>query len=775
MAGPIGPPPTLTNSTDTLGRTEVYEQTLTVDVNGKPKPCGSFATAVRVLNGGERLVLSVANQQANAQYPPPSTRHPTEEAAAAAHVADNGLSDLWAAHTKWWHDFYTESMVSVADTRVESFYAINMYKLGSATRRTGTPIMSLVGPFRMDMQMRCPASQGSITCKVNCPPGKQGHQLPIYGSQWLGLWFDYNVQMAYWPVFPTGHADLAESLGNGLHAGLRALQENTLEVSGGVYNDSVGVVAGAGIGLRQHNVGVPGKLKPFAIPNYRHAVVSVPAFIRGETTNGMPFASHTVWSSCAYRGNISCMRERLLPLFEPALRWYNHYLTYNGTSDLHLPPTHSSDYPGPDGWDCNLDIQLLTWMCRMVINAANSSTWSASYETLAICAEISSNLTAPPIDNKTRSLEVYRDIPFAVPHRSIGHMFQFFPLNTWTNDMPHRRDILTGSLDNFIRVNGMKQRNDFYWTGVVTLSALARRSEAALGNLSEWLDSAKYNSGTPPRLGQGEILTPTTMYAEGSNPTLEGGVDPVVGIVQMLLQAFPDDPVKSDEMVIRIFPAVSKKWPAAVFYKLRAEHGLVVSASRQNSTTEWLQVSSQPEEDAAVVGTTQVSFVIEVDAIAELTVMKVTPSARVEVRRLGSKRVRVTGLPAGGTLLLARAGAELVVRPLSLSNTSQPNWWGPQPNRPAPTPAPVPASDFTIVPNAIGKAGTGVGTCDCNGHVQSPAECVRFAAAYCESLGVMQCRAFSLSERWKKAMVAQIFTTNVTTPNNWTTYVRVIK
>ena len=117
------------------------------------------------------------------------------------------------------------------------------------------------------------------------------------------------------------------------------------------------------------------------------------------------------------------------------------------------------------------------------------------------------------------------------------------------------------------------------------------------------------------------------------------------------------------------------------------------------------------------------------------------------------------------------------MKPLPLSKTSQPNWWGPQPKRPQPTPAPpppVPASDFKVILNAIGAAGTGIGTCDCNGHVQTAADCVRFAAAYCEAHAeLLDCCAFSLSPLWKKAMVAQLFSSNATTPNNWTTYVRV--
>ena len=365
MVGPIGPAAECHNRTDATGTTSVCSQQLTVDNQGRPQECGSFATAISAqqLEGGagNRVLVSVANSQPAAQqYPPPSaTQPPEDEAAAAVQLSVADIRTLWSDHITWWHQFYLASMVSVPDTHIESYLAIQNYKLGSATRRHGTPIMSLVGPFRMDAIERCPA-EPSVRCRVNCPPGMTNKSIPVYGSAWLGLWFDYNVEMAYWPCFVSGHADLAMSLAHGLRAGAAAMTANTLSVSGGIYNDSMGIVAGAGLNLEQlGQIGVPGCLKPNEIHDYRHRRVTsapsssgapgageckCPTCCRGQTTDGLPFSSHTIWSSCAYRGNFTCIREELLPLLLPALRWYNHFLTTNGTDDevLHLPPTHSS-------------------------------------------------------------------------------------------------------------------------------------------------------------------------------------------------------------------------------------------------------------------------------------------------------------------------------------------------------------------------------------------------------------------------------------------------
>ena len=776
MVGPVGPAAECSNATDddVSGVTSVCVQLLTVDNDGRAQDCGSFATAVRsrqlsAEHNTMQVLVSIANQQVAArQYPPPSAASPAQEAGAAVHLTTSEVDSLWSEHTAWWRNFYPQSMVSVPDTPIESYLAIQAYKLGSATRREGTPIMSLVGPFRMDAVEVCPAER-SVKCQVNCPEGMLGKELPIYGSAWLGLWFDYNVEMAYWPVFISGHADLAMSLAHGLHAGMSAMTDNCRNVSGGVIDDGMGVVAGAGLNLKQPGlIGVPGCLQPGNIPDYRHTQVPITSYKRGQTTDGLPFSSHTVWSSCITRGNLTCLRSEAMPLLLPALRWYNHFLTTNGTATLHLPPTHSSDYPGPDGWDCTLDISLLSWGCRAVLgyldllDRAGHVATEEERGAAKMCADVAANLTEPHVDPRTGSLMVYDDISFATPHRSIGHMFQFYPLHTWTYDMLSKRDVLTSSLDTFIRVNGNEQRNDFYWTGLIVLSALARRGDAALGNASQWFSSAFH--------GGGETLTPTTMYSEGGNPTLEGGVDPAVGIYAMLLQAFPDDPVASHEMVLRVFPAVPSSWPSAVFHKLRAYGGLVVSGAWGNHTTQWIEISSQPEEHTVA----HASFVVDIGGVmmgGEMVVR--SSSSNTTLSRVAPSRLRIDHMPTGSTILLARnKDVPLVVAPVPLSNSSKANWWGPHPHPtpPVPPPPPMPRG-FALKSHVIGMPGFGQGVFDCNGHVRDPSGCPAFAATQCAGLG-SRCKAVSLSSLWKGAMVAQWFNTTQTMEDKWTTWIK---
>ncbi|UUZ83941.1 hypothetical protein LJK88_09335 [Paenibacillus sp. P26] len=111
--------------------------------------------------------------------------HRSADAVAAARA------ELWdgfvESHRQWWHDYYRQSFVSIPDTRLESFYWIQMYKLASATRADGK-IIDNQGPW-------------------------------LAPTPWAGVWFNMNVQMSYSPVYTSNRLELGESL-------VRALEEN---------------------------------------------------------------------------------------------------------------------------------------------------------------------------------------------------------------------------------------------------------------------------------------------------------------------------------------------------------------------------------------------------------------------------------------------------------------------------------------------------------------------------------------------------------------------
>ena len=89
------------------------------------------------------------------------------------------ISRVEKNHRDWWHNFYQQSFVSVPDVQTESFYWIQLYKMGTCSRPDG-PAVDLNGPyFRV--------------------------------TQWPGLWWNLNVQLTYWIVYESNHLEMGEN------------------------------------------------------------------------------------------------------------------------------------------------------------------------------------------------------------------------------------------------------------------------------------------------------------------------------------------------------------------------------------------------------------------------------------------------------------------------------------------------------------------------------------------------------------------------------------
>lgn len=139
---------------------------------------GDFATAWLEQTSSEGresvLYLSTANE-----IPAPGASAPRAVAEVKA-AAEAPLDQLVGAHRRWWHDFYRRSFLTVPDARLEAFYWIQMYKLGSSLR-VGGPALDVLGPFYRT-------------------------------TMWPGLWWNLNVQLSYWPVYAGNHLELGETL-----------------------------------------------------------------------------------------------------------------------------------------------------------------------------------------------------------------------------------------------------------------------------------------------------------------------------------------------------------------------------------------------------------------------------------------------------------------------------------------------------------------------------------------------------------------------------------
>lgn len=218
-----------------------------------------------------------------------------------------GLANLLATHRQWWHNYYPESFVSFPDTRLESFYWIQMYKLASATR-ADRPAIDLMGPW------------------FNRTP-------------WPKIWWNLNIQLTYWPVLTSNRLELGESLCKMLDKGAPNLATNAGQFS--ADSDTIG-----------------------------HSSSYDCVQQGGDELCDLPWVMHNYYLQYRYSMDDDMLRNRLFPLLKRTINFYFHQLQQGPDGKLHIMRGYSPEYPKQPtpNPDCNIDLSLLRWGCMTLLD-----------------------------------------------------------------------------------------------------------------------------------------------------------------------------------------------------------------------------------------------------------------------------------------------------------------------------------------------------------------------------------------------------------------------
>ena len=253
----------------------------------QPLKNGDHATAWREIPlGPNRRVLLLST--AYFQYPPNAdvdrAGTTADEATRAVNAAaQSGLPKLLETHRAWWHAYWPQSFVSLPDTRIESFYWIQMYKLASATR-ADRPAIDLMGPW-------------------------------FRTTPWPAIWWNLNIQLTYWPVYASNRLELGESLTRMMDAGKDNLIQNAPEKW---RADAAAISRVTSYDLRGG---------------------------AGREYGNLTWALHNYWLQYRYSMDEAMLRERLFPLLRRAVNYYLHLLQPGDDGKLHLPVGISPEYP----------------------------------------------------------------------------------------------------------------------------------------------------------------------------------------------------------------------------------------------------------------------------------------------------------------------------------------------------------------------------------------------------------------------------------------------
>ncbi len=268
------------------------------------KPAGGHATAWKAVPlGKNRSVVYLSVGYAKDEHSAKA-----EAVAAVKKAADLGLEDLTRTHREWWHRFWPESFLSIPDTRLESFYWIQIYKMASGTR-PGRPALDLLGPW-------------------------------FHRTPWTKIWWNLNIQLTYWPQLTGNRLELGQSFCELIDHNAAALAAN----AGEFRADSAAICTATGYDC----VGP----------------------VEAEICD-LPWAMHNYWLQYRYSMDDQMLRDRIFPMLKRSINYYLHLLREGPDGKLHIPVGFSPEYEGQKevNPDCNIDLALLRWGCQTLLAA----------------------------------------------------------------------------------------------------------------------------------------------------------------------------------------------------------------------------------------------------------------------------------------------------------------------------------------------------------------------------------------------------------------------
>jgi len=407
------------------GEVEVCRQPLTAG--------GEYATVWQESDGATKTMFASVAQTF------PQEGAVEQAAETVRQAAKLGYDGLLPSHRQWWHSYYPTSFVSIPDPHWQSFYAIQMYKLGAATRANGC-LIDNHGPW-------------------------------VQATSWPYATWNLNVQLSYWAYYASGHLREAQSLPRHISEHRANLGENVTPEE--FRHDSYVIGRAATENLRS------------PLRTSSHGDLEI---------GNLPWALHDVWLHYRHTMNDELLRETLFPVLKGSINYYLHLLEEGDDGKLHLPETYSPEYGL--AVDCNYDLALLRWGCqtllrinnRLELNDPKAGEWQ----------RVLDNLTNYPGDAE-RGYYIGRDVPYAKSHRHYSHLLMIYPLYTVNVDQPGGREQIEKCVANWHSLP--KQLLGYSFTGSASMYAALGDGDRALAKLNGLkrflLPNTMYREGGP--------------------------------------------------------------------------------------------------------------------------------------------------------------------------------------------------------------------------------------------------------------------------------------
>lgn len=447
---------------------------------------------------------------------------------------DYGYNRLFAAHEKWWSNFWSKSSVTIPDQIIQNHYNLVQYFYGAASRK-GAPPIPLQGVWTADA--------GTL------PP-------------WHGDYHhDLNTQLTYWPYLTSNRLEEGEPFLDFMWK-LKPVHE---EFARNFYGTSGFVVPGV-MALDGKPMGA---WYQYTLAPTNGAWVAQSFYWHWRYTMDPQFLKEKAYPYC------SGIAEALVGLMKP---------DKNGKLKLPLSSSPEIHDNTQQAWltpNSNFDLSLIRWIFEA--NAEMAKALNMEKETIR-WQNLLAKMDKLPVKGDSGPLLVSPDEPLKESHRHFSHLMSIHPLGFLTIEGTDRdRKIINASLEQIDSL-GTKLWCGYSFSWMACMQARVGKPEKALENLNNYMDCTSRNGFHQNGVQTRKDLPAYKMRAF----TLEGNFAASQAVNEMLLQSWGGR--------IRIFPAVPDQWADASFHRLRTEGGFVVDAERRGGQTVQVKITATVDQ-----------------------------------------------------------------------------------------------------------------------------------------------------------------------------------
>jgi len=441
-----------------------------------------------------------------------------------ASALDAGYDKLLETHLAWWDDFWSISSVDVPNERIQRHYNLMKYFYGAASR-PGSPPMPLQGVWTRD--------DGGL------PPWKGDYH------------HDLNTQMTYFAYPTAGLFDSGLSFIN--------LNWNLLPTYRRFAKEFYGVEGAAVPGVATLAGKPTGGWSQYALSPTNGLWVGQSFYLHWRYTMDRDFLQQRAypWLSEIATGIVNLMQKRDGRL----------YLPLSSSPEIHNNSLRAWLEP-----NSNNDLALIQWTFEALAEMADALDKKGD---AVRWRDLRGQLNDLLIDDQN-VLMFARGEPFNQSHRHHSQAMAIHPLGTLNMDgNEDDRAIINATLDRMHQL-GTPAWCGYSFSWFSCMLARCGRADKALDYLIDYERAFILRNGFH---ANGDQIGAGLSNFRYRPFTLEGNFLAMQAVHEMLLQSWGG--------TVRVFPAVSDRWPDASFTDLRTEGGFKISATRvAGQTTE---------------------------------------------------------------------------------------------------------------------------------------------------------------------------------------------